>query len=647
MMAAAATDGGGYLVAGSVLHQKTIPLIEKNKSGVSVEEKVQLTQESSVKTESLCLTCGSPGGSFSAFTRVGNAEPLINLLGYILKRSVADIDLFSDVVCSKCFKKFETIEKLLCKFVDVCRDTIQNFNKAVKVFLKSIPSQVIEDEDGQCLLVLNGVDLKTNENGIVARALSLASMRKVDKRNESKPERKFKCPVCDKAFRAYSHRVEHMLIHTKDKSFKCDICGFLTSTKSNLVKHRQQHTEECICTICNKKLCNKFSLKDHMKIHNNDKPHHCEYCQKTFLRERDKRIHEKIHMAESPGLHQCKVCKKCFAIKSRLARHMLIHQKEKQFVCQVCNKKFVRKDDLKCHERVHTGEKPYSCKECGKVFRYISNCRNHMRIHMKDTSVYKCKHCNLSFPTEGKYSSHLKTRNHKKKLSEPVCDPSEHVYCDGYKLSFNLTDDTLHKTLSVEKKQKQGTVEEHLYCSMCCLTFENVEQFSEHTINSHVEGNTLSENTDTGIIISSVDVGSDTDIVSLTPLERLTVTGEGVNMMVSMHTDSTSLQIPLVQQSVSTTTLLPANTIIDDSHTSSTILPLNLESKATSILSRSGVPSTALTEISDSNGMMCSETIEQPAGDSTLSTSGTVTILNPSTIFKLNDWDISQYYQKS
>ncbi|XP_071522053.1 uncharacterized protein [Panulirus ornatus] len=638
MMAAHGTLPGNSSSLDKSLYYGTVASREDQNSRMEEEEKTESSQGCSIKTECHCLTCGSSDGSISAFTRVGNSEPLVNLLSFILKKSVVDIDLHSNMVCSKCFKRFESIEKLLCKLIDVCRDTIQNFNKALRLFMKASHAQETVPEDDECLLVVNGLDLKSNESGIFSRALSQAAMKKVDKRKKSEPERKYKCQVCGKAFRAYSHRVEHMLIHTKDKSHKCDVCGFLTSTKSNLAKHKQQHTVECVCSICNKKLCNKFSLKEHMKIHSNNKIHQCEYCEKTFLRYRDKWIHENIHIAEGPELHQCNVCQKCFIVKSRLVRHMLIHQKEKQFVCQVCNKKFVRKDDLKCHERVHTGEKPYSCKECGRVFRYISNCRNHMRIHMKDSHIYKCKYCNISFPTESKYSNHLKTRNHKKKLSGSVGDTSEQLNCNGNKVSFT--------PVCAEKKYKQGTTE-LLYCSACCLTFENADHLSEHTLNCHEVGSALSQNTETPVIISGVDVGSDTDIVSLTPLERLTVTGEGVNMMVAMDADSSSLQIPLIQRSPPPTTssLLPANIIIDESNTSSA-LPLNMENKATSIISRSEVSSTVLTEISDSNGIICSETVEQPIGEST-SSSSAVTIFNPSTIFKISEWDINQYYQKS
>lgn len=535
------------------------------------------------------------------FTRVGNTEPLINLLSYILKKPVVDIHMFSDSVCSKCYKKFEVVERQFCKLVDMCRDTRSNFNKALKIYMKLNPSEVIDHKVDDCLITVNDADLKVQENGIVARALSLASMKKVLKKNELKPARKFKCQVCGKGFQAYSHRVEHMLVHIKEKSFKCDMCGYLTSTKSNLAKHKQQHTDECICNICSKKLCNKFSLKEHMKIHNCDKKHQCEYCEKTFLRHRDKRVHQKIHLAEDYESHQCKVCQKCFVLKSRLDRHMLIHQKEKQFVCSVCEKKFVRKDDLKCHKRIHTGERPYLCKECGRAFRYISNCRNHMKIHMKDAkpALYDCKYCIISFTSESKYNRHLRTRNHKKRLSETPCDNTHHVHCDGCKMSFTMTDYALHKTICLEKVQSDETVEEHLVCSVCCATFDSVDQLSAHTLASHVEKTTLSQTTDTGIIISTV---SSDDFVSLTPLEQLTVTKESVNMMVPVGgvDSSSSLHIPFVQHSSSpsaTTNLLSNNNIISESTNSSAVLPIQMANKASSVIPTSSEGGPVLTEM--------------------------------------------------
>lgn len=561
-------------------------------------------QDPGVGSSYLCLTCGAQDGSISAFTRVNNAEPLINLLSYILKKPVVDIHMNSDVVCCKCYKKFETIERLFCKCVELCRDTIQNFSKAQKLFMKTNPSEVLDPSIDDCLVVVNGVDLKVNENGIIARALSVAPMKKVIKKNEFKPERKFKCQVCGKTFQAYSHRVEHMLIHIKEKSFKCDVCDYHTSTKSNLVKHKQQHTKECICSICSKKLCSKFSLKEHMKIHNCDKTHQCGYCEKTFLRRRDKRIHEKIHSVVGFEL-QCKACPKSFALKSRLERHMLIHQKEKQFVCPICNKKFVRKDDLKCHGRIHTGEKPYACKECGKQFRYLSNCRNHMKIHMKELNIplYNCRPCNISFSSESKYNNHLKTRNHKKKLSEPGCNNIEHVYCDGCKMSFSLTDYALHKTVCIDSIQREETIDDHLRCSVCCVTFDSVDQLSAHTLTSHVEQDILTQNTDTGIIISSVDVRD--DIVSAAPLERLTVTEEGVNVMVPVDADdSSSLQIPFMQRSASATAaaFLPDTNPVAAASTSSTILPVHLESKASSMVPSDEEDGTVLREMTGDSG---------------------------------------------
>ncbi|XP_066943858.1 zinc finger protein 586-like [Macrobrachium rosenbergii] len=431
----------------------------------AVDQVLTAAQISSDKK--VCLTCGSEGATISTFTRIGksraNPEPLINLLCCILKKPIVEVQLPSHVVCEKCFKHFEYIERLQYQLSEACRDVIKSFSKAVKIFMKC---DFLQYEEKQGLLVFNDIGLEGNESSIIAKAVSMASSKRKNRDTDIKTERKHQCTLCGKAFRAYSHKVEHMVTHTQEKSFKCDICGFHTATKSNLNKHKQQHTDDYICSICDKKLCSKFSLKEHMAIHNNKRDFQCEYCEKRFLRQRDKKIHEKNHLVEFES-HECEICGKRFVLKSRLARHMLVHCKEKQHICSVCDKRFARKDDLKCHERIHSGDKPYSCSECGKQFRFLSNCRNHMKCHTKETKAYHCTCCNVSFVIEAKYKNHLKTRNHRRKSSE--VPPIEQIYCDICKVLFTLPDYTLHRP-GCEKKVREVEI-----------SFENFEQLSEHT----------------------------------------------------------------------------------------------------------------------------------------------------------------------
>jgi uncharacterized Zn-finger protein len=58
-------------------------------------------------------------------------------------------------------------------------------------------------------------------------------------------------------------------------------------------------------------------------------------------------------------LYQCYFQK--FKAHNALKDHIRIHNQEKRFTCQYCGKGFIKKCNMVTHIRQHTGETPYKC----------------------------------------------------------------------------------------------------------------------------------------------------------------------------------------------------------------------------------------------------------------------------------------------
>jgi hypothetical protein len=60
-------------------------------------------------------------------------------------------------------------------------------------------------------------------------------------------------------------------------------------------------------------------------------------------------------------------------------KHKLNLRTLKPFECKVCRRPFARKHDLQRHVRVHTGVKPYACLHCKKSFIRTDALKHHLR----------------------------------------------------------------------------------------------------------------------------------------------------------------------------------------------------------------------------------------------------------------------------
>lgn len=110
------------------------------------------------------------------------------------------------------------------------------------------------------------------------------------------------------------------------------------------------------CDLCHKSFRQKAHLESHKGIHKVEKIK-CTFCERTFNRETDRKLHEKIHT--KTGLFQCESCKKTFTKKQNYKRHTLIHTGQKNFHCDSCDKDYYTKYHLQRHKAKCRGSEKY------------------------------------------------------------------------------------------------------------------------------------------------------------------------------------------------------------------------------------------------------------------------------------------------
>lgn len=146
------------------------------------------------------------------------------------------------------------------------------------------------------------------------------------------------------------------------------------------------------CDFCGKLFTRNWYLKQHIKLHSNEKPFSCNHCDKRFLNSSNLKQHLKTHSVE----YRCCLCDKTYISIESLRLHAEKHTKDsikqqngsvnndsesKLLTCNYCNERFTSFEDLKGHAVSHTKDMPFQCDKCDKGFRYNGALIKHKKVH--------------------------------------------------------------------------------------------------------------------------------------------------------------------------------------------------------------------------------------------------------------------------
>lgn len=198
----------------------------------------------------------------------------------------------------------------------------------------------------------------------------------------------------------------------------------------------------------------------------------CKYCDKTFMKERNLKIH--IQAIHSDNKFECELCFKVFSFKSAKERHLkVVHYNQKQHQCNVCEKSFGTRYDLKNHSNHYHNRNPeqrgnYHCEKCSKDFVSSSALSRHQKgvhenIKQKGPRDYRCRICREVLANKYQKEKHM-----------------AQVHLDGRKIKRSCGFCKMEYQYFADFRDHIESHKDISICITCGKSFTNAEEYYTH-----------------------------------------------------------------------------------------------------------------------------------------------------------------------
>ena len=235
----------------------------------------------------------------------------------------------------------------------------------------------------------------------------------------------YECPDCGRKFARSDYLKEHRRVHSNERPFLCMECGLSFKAPSNFRAHLVSHSgvRRYQCDKCGKYFRRTSHRSEHIRtVHEGVRAFKCIHCPRAFSAARGLQLHMMGHTNERP--HGCPMCSKRFKSTANLNLHLVIHTGERPYPCRFCERRFTQMSAVKMHEATqHTadGGRRHQCELCGQRFNKRSIRDAHVRRH-KGEKPYACALCSWTFPFIGDLRNHM-VKKHKLKRNAAAGRP--------------------------------------------------------------------------------------------------------------------------------------------------------------------------------------------------------------------------------